>query len=64
MDAIMKLTQLITCETTDARGTSNDDDNTIKLTELIKIAEEAILKRNEKMKLLLGVDKFIYIYDN
>ena len=48
MDAIMKLTQLIT-----VRQLTSDEhqimmSSTIKLTELVKIAEEAILKKKRR----------------
>ena len=36
MDAIIQTYRTHHSETTDARGTSNDDDGIIKLTELIK----------------------------
>lgn len=48
MDAIMKLTQLITVRQLTSEEHQTMMTCTIKLTELIKIAEEAILKKQRE----------------
>ena len=48
MDAIMKLTQLITVRQLTPEEHQTMKTCTIKLTELIKIAEEAILKKQRE----------------
>lgn len=48
MDAIMKLTQLITVRQLTPEEHQIMMSSTIKLTELVKIAEEAILKKERK----------------
>lgn len=48
MDALMKLTQLITVRQLTPEEHQIMMSSTIKLTELVKIAEEAILKKKRK----------------
>lgn len=48
MDALMKLTQLITVRQLTPEEHQTMMSSTIKLTELVKIAEEAILKKKRK----------------